>query len=272
MAVTSNAPTAGDHSDLSQARVADLISASGLPWRPVSVVGSTGSTNSDLMAAVAAGTVAEGAVIAAGEQVSGRGRLGRSWASPPGTTLSFSVLLAPPLERAGFVPALTALAVSRAIAEVAGLAVSLKWPNDVMLAGGKVAGILAEGSRGYVVVGCGVNVRVPQADLPVDTATSLSLHGGDVDRSELLVMALRHLHAANDLWREAGYSAAGSGLLDAYRAACATIGSPVRVSLPDGTVIEGLAESIDDAGRLVLAGPDGSRTLTAGDVVHLRSA
>lgn len=250
--------------------MSDLIAASGLSWRSVSVVESTGSTNSDLMAAVAAGTVAEGAVVAAGEQMSGRGRLGRTWASPPGTTLSFSVVLAPPLERAGFVPALAALAVSRAIAEIAGLVVSLKWPNDVMLGGGKVAGILAEGSRGHVVVGCGVNVSVPQADLPVQTATSLLLHGAEVDRSELLVASLRHLAAANDLWREAGYSAAGSGLLDAYRAACATIGNPVRVSLPDGTVVEGHAEAIDDDGRLVLAGPTGSRTLTAGDVVHLR--
>ncbi len=264
--------TPGDPSDLNQHLVDELLAVSTMPWTDVTVVASTGSTNADLMARVAAGEAVEGSVLAAGEQVAGRGRLGRDWASPAGSTLSFSVVLSPPVERSGFVPALTALAVARAIRGLSDVAVTLKWPNDVMAEHGKVAGILAEGSRGHVVVGCGINVSVPQADLPVPTASSLSLEGASLDRARLLVTALEQIHAANDLWREAAYSATGSGLLDVYRELCGTIGATVEVTLPDGSSVQGTAEAVDDEGRLQLTGPGGSRTLTAGDVVHLRPA
>lgn len=264
--------TPGDPTDLTQDRVDEFLRGSAVVWRPITVVASTGSTNADLMAVVASGDVAEGQTLAAGEQVAGRGRQGRTWASPPGTTLSFSVVLAPPLERAGFVPALTALAVARAIGRVSGVQPSLKWPNDIMIGPDKVAGILAEGSGGRVVVGCGVNVTVARSELPVPTATSLALHADPVDRAELLVAALAELQSANELWREAAYSALGSGLLDAYRSACETIGSKVQVSLPDGTMASGIAQGVDDEGRLVLTTESGRRTLTAGDVTHLRPA
>ncbi len=270
-----------------------LLAGSALPWRDIDVVESTGSTNSDLLARLEQGMAHEGSVIAAGEQVAGRGRRGRVWASPPGTTLSFSVALAPPASRAGFVPVLAAVAVAVAIADVTGLAPTLKWPNDVMLAGGsdvgsrgergsdggvggaggvggKVAGILAEGGTGGVVVGCGINVSVPHSALPVDTATSLSEHAAPVDRAELLVAALTHLHGSYERWREAGFSAAACGLLDRYRSMCATIGSPVSVLLPDGSQLTGTATAIDDDGRLEVAGPHGTRLLSAGDVTHLR--
>lgn len=264
--------TPGDPSDLNQHLVDELLAVSTMPWTDVTVVASTGSTNADLMARVAAGEAVEGAVLAAGEQVAGRGRLDRDWASPAGSTLSFSVVLSPPVERSGFVPALTALAVARAIRGLSDVPVTLKWPNDVMAEHGKVAGILAEGSRGHVVVGCGINVSVPQADLPVPTASSLSLEGASLDRARLLVTALEQIHAANDLWREAAYSATGSGLLDVYRELCGTIGVAVEVTLPDGSSVQGTAQAVDDEGRLQLTGPGGSRTLTAGDVVHLRPA
>lgn len=262
--------TPGDPSDLNQRLVDEILAVSSLPWRDVTVVASTGSTNADLMARVAAGEAAEGAVLAAGEQVAGRGRLGRDWASPAGTTLSFSVVLAPPVERSGFVPALVAVAVARAIRGLSDIDVTLKWPNDVMGSRGKIAGILAEGSRGHVVVGCGINVSVAEADLPVPTASSLALEGTVIDRARLLVTALEQIHAANDMWREAAYSATGSGLLDVYRDMCATIGARVEVTLPDGTVVGGTARAIDDDGRLELVEDEGTRTLTAGDVVHLR--
>ena len=271
MAVTTHAEPTGDHSDLTPALVAELLAASSLPWRDITVLESTGSTNADLLAALAEGAP-EGTVIAAGGQVSGRGRQGRDWESPPGTSLSFSVVLTPPSERAGFVPALTGVSVARAIRGLTDLDVSLKWPNDVLVAGGKVAGILAEGGRAGLVVGCGINVSVPADELPVATATSLAASGADVSRARLLITALEQLAAANELWREAAYNAQGAGLLDTYRTLCATIGSDVRVTLPDGSVLEGLAEAIDDDGRLLLVTEAGGRPLTAGDVTHVRPA
>ena len=95
-------------------------------------------------------------------------------------------------------------------------------------------------------------------------ATSLAASGADVSRARLLITALEQLAAANELWREAAYNAQGAGLLDTYRTLCATIGSDVRVTLPDGSVLEGLAEAIDDDGRLLLVTEAGGRPLTAG--------
>ncbi len=265
---TSSSP--GDPTDLTQSLVDELLAASSLPWRDVTVLASTGSTNADLGERLAAGTAGEGSVVAAGEQTSGRGRQGRDWQSPPGTSLSLSVALQPPVERSGFVPTLVALGVLRAIRGLCDVDVTLKWPNDVMIGDGKVAGILAEGTAGGVVVGCGINVSVPQDDLPVPTATSLALHGADVDRARLLVTVLEQIHAANELWRESAYSAEGSGLLAGYSAVCGTIGAQVEVALPDGTVLTGRAEDVDDEGRLVVLTDSGRRTLTAGDVLHVR--
>lgn len=263
-----NPTPSGDPTDLTQHLVDEVLATSSLPWRDVTVLASTGSTNADLQERGSEAT--QGSTIAAGEQVAGRGRHGRDWASPPGSTLSLSVLLTPPIERSGFVPVLTAVAVLRAIRGLCDVDVSLKWPNDVMIEGGKVAGILAEGTDQGVIVGCGINVSIPEADLPVPTATSLSLHGADVDRSRLLVTVLEQIHAADDLWRESGFSAAGSGLLDAYRAVCSTIGADVEVGLPDGTSVSGRAEDVDDEGRLVVLTESGRQTLTAGDVRHVR--
>lgn len=263
-------PSSGDPTDLSQNLVDELLAASSLPWRDVTVLAATGSTNVDLTQRLTAGSAEEGATVAAGEQVAGRGRQGRDWESPAGTSLSLSVALAPPVARSGFVPMLAALGVLRAIRGLCDVSVDLKWPNDVMIGDGKVAGILAEGTPRGIAVGCGINVAVPEADLPVPTATSLSDHGADVDRSRLLVTILEQIHAANELWRESGYSAAGSGLLDAYRSVCATIGAEVEVGLPDGTVLRGRAENVDDDGRLIVATESGRKVLTAGDVLHLR--
>jgi BirA family biotin operon repressor/biotin-[acetyl-CoA-carboxylase] ligase len=260
----------GAKSDLSQERVEELLAERRIAWRDVTVLAVTGSTNADLMQRWLAHEVVEGAVVAAGAQRAGRGRLGRVWESPPGAALSFSVLLTPPAGRAGFIPVLTAVAVARAVSGLTGLDVSLKWPNDLMLGGGKLAGILAEGATGGAVVGCGINVSFAAETLPVPTATSLNLHGATVDRSELLVTCLGEMHAAHGRWREAGYDAVASGLLAAYRASCGTIGREVRVSLPDGSVLAGMATAIDDDGRLVVLAGGVERTLTVGDVIHVR--
>jgi BirA family biotin operon repressor/biotin-[acetyl-CoA-carboxylase] ligase len=148
----------------------------------------------------------EGAVALTEEQTEGRGRLGRTWVSPPGVSLLFSLLLEPPVETARL-PELTLVAgqsTAEAIAHVTGLAPAIKLPNDVLLGGKKAAGILAEARDGRVVLGIGINVNVALPDLPqgIDPpATSLLIETGhDVDRVELLVVLLDRLERAYDGW------------------------------------------------------------------------
>ena len=148
----------------------------------------------------------EGAVALTEEQTEGRGRLGRSWLSPPRVSLLFSLLLEPPVETARL-PELTLVAgqaCAEAIASVTGLTPEIKLPNDVLVGGRKTAGILAEARDGRVVLGIGVNVNVPAAGLPqgIDPpATSLLLETGrEIDRVELLVELLDRLERAYDGW------------------------------------------------------------------------
>jgi|SRR6185312_2145991 len=148
----------------------------------------------------------EGAVALTEEQTEGRGRLGRTWISPPGVSLLFSVLLEPPVETARL-PELTVVAgeaVHEAIAEVTGLAPEIKLPNDILIGGRKTAGILAEAREGRVVLGIGVNVNLAESDLPETSATSLLVESGaEVDRAELLVEILDRLERHYDRWAKA---------------------------------------------------------------------
>jgi BirA family biotin operon repressor/biotin-[acetyl-CoA-carboxylase] ligase len=132
------------------------------------VVAETGSTNEDLLAAARSGA-AEGAVLAAEEQTRGRGRQGRTWLTVPGRALLFSVLLRPagvPAAVRGWLPLLTGVAVARAVTAATGVTASLKWPNDVLAGGAKLAGILAEQAGPAIVIGIGINVGARRDDLP----------------------------------------------------------------------------------------------------------
>jgi BirA family transcriptional regulator, biotin operon repressor / biotin---[acetyl-CoA-carboxylase] ligase len=147
----------------------------------------------------------EGAVVAADEQTEGRGRLGRTWHAPPGTSLLFSIVLEPdvPGERLPELSLVAGEAVAEAIAAVAKVVPTIKPPNDVLVDGRKVAGILAEASDGRVVLGVGVNVSQRADELPDDVvtpATSLALERADVDRSELLAAILEALERRYDAW------------------------------------------------------------------------
>ena len=270
MTVTKQSSAPGNPSPINSDQVLTLLAASESPWRNVTVVASTGSTNADLVQVITAGGAEEGTIIAADQQTAGRGRLGRDWQSPAGSSLSFSVLLRPPMQHSGFVPALAGVAIAAAIGDVGGPPVSLKWPNDVMVSDLKAAGILAEAASGMVVLGCGINVTMTPDQLPVPTATALNLHGVTLDRSKLLAACISRLAQLNERWREAGYDPQASGLLDEYRMLCATIGSEVVVSLPDGNSLTGFVEAVDRFGQLQLRTDDGRRTLSAGDVVHVR--
>src|SRR5579863_386241 len=155
--------TALDQDALRQA----VVRPGGL-WREITVTGVTGSTNADLLARTADGAP-EGTVLAAEEQRSGRGRMGRAWVSPPRAALTFSVLLRPdavPPARLGWLPLLTGVAVTSAVRAVTAVDAQLKWPNDVLVRDAKLAGILAEASGGAVVVGIGLNVSTEPDELP----------------------------------------------------------------------------------------------------------
>jgi BirA family biotin operon repressor/biotin-[acetyl-CoA-carboxylase] ligase len=146
---------------------------------------------------------AEGAVALTEEQTEGRGRLGRTWVSPPGLSLLFSVLLEPAVEPARL-PQLTVVA-GEALREpnpqVTGLEPEIKLPNDVLIGGRKTAGILAEAREGRVVLGIGVNANLAESDLPEAAATSLLVEtGAEVDRVELLVEILDRLERHYDRW------------------------------------------------------------------------
>ena len=243
-------------------------------WSDVAVVAETGSTNEDLLAAARAGA-GEGTVLVAEQQTSGRGRLGRSWVSQPSAALTFSVLLRPagvPRPGRGWLPLLAGVAVASALRAGTGLEVGLKWPNDVLAGGAKLAGILAEQAGDAVVLGIGINVSASQDELPSAAATSLALQGAPgADREELLVGLLRQLEHWYRRWGgPAAGDAIGSGLRAEYLRLSATVGREVRVELPGGGVLAGQARDIDLTGRLVVLTAEGETAVSAGDVVHVR--
>jgi len=236
-----------------------------MPWSPVEVFARLGSTNDEVRRHPVLWRV-----VVADQQDAGRGRLGRVWTTTPGTALAVSVLVPAPASGASWVPLLAGLAVHRAVADVAGVETSLKWPNDVLVpADGerKLAGILCEWTAGAVVVGVGLNVDTPRADLPLDTATSLRAAGvPGVRRADLLAAYLTHL--AGLLREDTG---PGGAVQAAYVGACATVGREVEVHEPGGAVRTGMATGVDDAGRLAVRSAQGSWAVSAGDVIHVRS-
>ena len=208
------------------------------------------STNR-LAAELARAGAPDGLVVGADHQTAGRGRRGRRWESRPGGSLLVSVVLRP-------VPPLVTLAAGVAAAEaceaVAGRPVRLKWPNDLLVDGHrKVGGILSELVGDAAVVGLGVNLTwaPPGAASLGPSGPGSGVAGPEVDRDGLLAAYLRALDRPD-------------GVLDRYRARCATLGRHVRVQLPRETV-EGRATDVDEEGRLVVDG----RRIGAGDVVHL---
>jgi BirA family biotin operon repressor/biotin-[acetyl-CoA-carboxylase] ligase len=258
-----------------------LVRPGGL-WRDFEVVESTGSTNADLLARALAGEP-EGAVLAAEEQRAGRGRMGRTWTSPPGAALTFSVLLKPavPLARRGWLPLLAGVAVATAVTQVTGVKTGLKWPNDLLAADAKLAGILAEAASDAVVVGIGLNVSTEPAELShllaparpgALPATSLRAAGATaLDRASLLLAILGELEHWYRAWQRAGGDPDRSGLRAEYTRLSATIGRTVRAELPGGQALSGPVVGVDSDGRLLVRVSSGSEVaVAAGDVVHLR--
>jgi BirA family biotin operon repressor/biotin-[acetyl-CoA-carboxylase] ligase len=242
------------------------------PWRRLDVVDETGSTNADQLARARAGEDIDGAVLIAEHQTAGRGRLGRRWVTTPRSQLALSVgvdAAGVPTDRWGLLPLVTGLAVVDAIAREAEVRADLKWPNDVLVDGAKLAGILAEvASPGQaIVVGIGLNVTLGRSESGEPNAVSLrDLGVTGLDRDRLARGLLLALAERITQWR----TGADDRLTADYRERSATIGAQVRVSLPGGNEVVGTALAVDEQGRLVVDSAGKREAVSAGDVVHLR--
>ena len=212
----------------------------------------TGSTNDEARTLARQGAP-HLSVVVANYQAAGRGRLDRTWVSPPGMGLMASFVVRPslPVESWTTIPLLAGVAACDAVRERTKVDAHLKWPNDLVTANGKLGGILVEAEPpGFVIVGLGVNVS-HLGFPPGLRATSLVLEGAlRLDRADLLAATLRGFASAN---------------LDRYRELCATLGQRVRVERTNGDV-EGVASDVDESGALVVDGV----AVRSGDVVHLR--
>lgn len=231
----------------------------GFWWSDLSISDQTQSTNTDALRA-AADLEGEGFVFLTDHQVGGRGRLDRSWETPPGEAVTMSTLLRPKRDLVdwSWLSMLAGLAVARAISKWVS-PVSLKWPNDVLVGELKIAGILSEVAGDAVVVGIGLNVN--QTDLPIATATSLrKLTGNEHDRNMVVGSVLQEFARLYEEWLIDIESVRAT-----YRAICGTIGQMVQVKVADRTVI-GVASAVDDFGRIVVNG----EAFSAGDVVQLQ--
>ena len=238
--------------------------------RDIRVFEETTSTN-DVIEKLARDGVKEGAVVFAESQTKGRGRLGRKWSSPTHQGLWFSILLRPKLtpQEVTQLTVASATALRRAIKTVTGVAADIKWPNDLLIGGKKVVGILTEMSAAvdrvrHVILGIGVDVN--QTDFPPELraiATSLkAATGEEISRAELAVEILREL--------DFDYARIGAGkfatVADEWEIGCATIGKSVSVQLGSRR-IRGIAEAMDDGGALLVRTEHGHlERITGGDV------
>lgn len=211
---------------------------------------SVSSTQDEARRLISIGRAKAGHVVVADEQTAGRGRFGRTWLSPHGGFYATYLIQADPL-----IAIRSGVAIVWAL-DPFGIRASLKWPNDVLLETGKLAGILIETRDDLALVGIGVNLT----DAPIETAVGLRGVGLAVERGDLLLAIWEALHRPipND------------GLLSAYRERCGTLGHPVRVTSSGGAKpIEGIAVDVDEDGRLGVRTDSGMTWISSGECHHL---
>ena len=223
------------------------------------------STNAEALRLAATGEP-QGLVVVADVQSAGRGRLGRSWWSQPGTALLASWLVRPTFapDRWPLLALAAGVAAARAASAASGVEVRLKWPNDLMIDGRKTGGILTESDgRGALVVGLGVNVRQDAFPDDIrDTATSLVAAGGRAPARAWLLAATLSAFGARMTQPE--------NVLEEYRGLCETIGRSVRVERTNADAIEGTATGVANSGALIVLSGNRVVEVAAGDVVHVR--
>lgn len=238
--------------------------------RRVVYLTSTSSTQ-DVARNEAESNAPSGTVVMAEEQLSGRGRFGRAWVSPSGKNLYFTLIMRPPLQQLRSLSIIAPLAVAVAVEKCTGISARIKWPNDVLINGRKLSGILIETelsgqSVKYALVGIGVNVNFDvEASEVADIATSVKRElGHETSREELFATLLNQFEA---LYEKA---ARGREVLQEWRSRLATLGCQVKVTF-GGHVEDGLAEDVDADGNLILLRADGSRVAIEAGEVTLRS-
>jgi BirA family transcriptional regulator, biotin operon repressor / biotin---[acetyl-CoA-carboxylase] ligase len=226
----------------------------------------TGSTNETAMSMAADGAP-EWSLVAAGHQTAGRGRLDRAWVDRPGGSLMVSVVLRPsiPIADAGLLTLLAGAAWAESATALTGRPVRCKWPNDLLIAGDKVGGILAasaldvDGMLAHVVIGSGLNLTAPPG---VSGAAAL---GDDLDPTELLAVFLRSFREGyrpgDPVW--------STTVIERWRSVADTIGRRVRARRLDGAMVEGTAADVDERGGLLVETADGRVGITLGEIEHL---
>ena len=244
-------------------------------WR-IDVVDATGSTNADLLARHAGGEDITGAALLAEHQSAGRGRNGRSWSAPPRSQIALSVGVSAagvPPDAWGWLPLLTGVALVDAIRTSTGIRAGVKWPNDILVGTGKLAGILAEVAAPdpVIVVGLGLNVTLTAEEAPDPRATSLQMLGAEMlDRDALVIAILDQLSTRIERWQRT--PGPDRTLVEDYHAHSLTVGSRVRAILPGNHEIIGSAVEVDASGRLLIDTGTEVVTVSAGDITHLRPA
>lgn len=239
-----------------------------------------GSTNTYLLAqSQKSADWPDFSVVVTDNQTAGRGRLDRVWEAKAGQALAVSVILRPStfgIASFGWLPLAAGLAMRNAVSSlIENAEVSVKWPNDVLVNGEKISGILAEvlpdGSA--VVIGAGLNLNQSKEELPIPTATSLRLHGvSGFQLDDILVRYLAGLKRIYEELLDLAGEVENSELKHELISVSSTIGSEVSVLLPDGSSFEGKAIGLDLQGRLLIAidNPTEIRAVAAGDIQHLR--
>jgi BirA family biotin operon repressor/biotin-[acetyl-CoA-carboxylase] ligase len=215
----------------------------------------------------------EGTLVIAEQQETGRGRMGRPWHSPPGKGIWMSFLLKPqvPLQQVSQLTLLIAVAVARAIRQLTSLEVGIKWPNDLLVNGKKICGILLESSAEderlkYVIAGIGISANIKKEDFPEELrskATSLFIESGkEIHREQLICQVLQEIEGLYDLYQEQGFGP----IQTLWEALNVTFGKKIKVETPRGK-IEGMAEGLNEMGALVLRLDNGKKySLFSGEI------
>ena len=209
------------------------------------------STQDEARRLVETGQAKPGHVIVADEQTEGRGRFGREWLSPAGGLYATFIVARHPL-----ISLVSGVAVLRALARFS-VKARLKWPNDLVIDGAKLAGILIETSGGVAFVGIGINL----SEAPLEEATSVLAVGVNVQRGELVVA----------IGEEMSDALASEDVLTSYREHLTTLDQPVRLTLESGETIEGTAAAVDTEGRLLVETAAGVRAISSGECTHLQA-
>lgn len=250
-------------------RIEERLSTQAIARRLIYLTSTT--STQDIARREAEDGAVHGTAVIAEEQTAGRGRLGRSWVSPAGKNIYVTLLLRPELARLRVLGMTAPLAVVRAVESVTGLAPTLKWPNDVLLSGRKLAGVLVDSELSgsavkYALLGIGVNVNfdIPEGSEIAPIATSLKREvGSEVSREDVLAALLNE-------FEQLYLQTPPQVIRDAWRQRLETLGREVKVTFR-GAVHEGVAEDIGADGSLLLRRADGSQLVVEAGEVTLRA-